>query len=229
MAPMRERPWLPIQHEDSITMTTNPNRLIYQFKVTLLEIEPAIWRRLQVPATYSFWDVHVAFQDAMGWLDYHLHAFRMRRPHKRKMIEIGIPADEASDTVVMPGWKIPMRGYFTEPGQTALYAYDFGDGWEHEVLLEDILLKAKGAKYPRCIAGERACPPEDCGGVPGYHRVLDILRHPSDGEYQETIAWLKGHTKNYYPYDPGAFHPEQVHFDNPKQRWRLAFSETGDR
>jgi hypothetical protein len=66
MAPMRERPWLPIQHEDSITMTTNPNRLIYQFKVTLLEIEPAIWRRLQVPATYSFWDLYVAFQDAMG-------------------------------------------------------------------------------------------------------------------------------------------------------------------
>jgi len=229
MAPMRERPWLPIQHEDSITMTTNPNRLIYQFKVTLLEIEPAIWRRLQVPATYSFWDLYVTFQDAMGWLDYHLHEFRMRRPHKRKMIEIGIPADEASDTVVMPGWKIPMRGYFTEPGQTALYAYDFGDGWEHEVWLEDILLKEKGAKYPRCIAGERACPPEDCGGVPGYHRVLDILRHPSDGEYQETIAWLKGHTKNYYPYDPGAFHPEQVHFDNPKQRWRLAFSETGER
>ena len=56
-------------------MTTNPNRLIYQFKVTLLEIEPAIWRRLQVPATYSFWDLYVTFQDAMGWLDYHLHEF----------------------------------------------------------------------------------------------------------------------------------------------------------
>jgi hypothetical protein len=106
MAPMPARPWLPIQHEDSTTMTTNPNRLIYQFKVTLLEIEPAIWRRLQVPATYSFWDLYVAFQDAMGWLDDHLHEFRMRRPPKRKMIEIGIPADEASDTVVMPGWKI---------------------------------------------------------------------------------------------------------------------------
>jgi len=209
-------------------MKTDPNHLIYQFTVTLEEIEPAIWRRLQVPATYSFWDLHVALQDVMGWLDYHLHAFRMRRPHKQRMIEIGIPDDEASDHEVMPGWNIPIRDYFTEPGQTALYAYDFGDGWKHEVLLEGIVLKEKGVKYPRCMAGERACPPEDCGSIPGYYRVVDILRHPSDDAYQETIDWLKGHAKNYDPYDPDAFDPGHVHFDNPKKRWRLAFSETGD-
>jgi hypothetical protein len=71
-------------------MTTAKAHLIYQFKVALQEIEPPIWRKLQVPAQYSFWDLHVALQDAMGWLDYHLHVFRLHRPHQRKMIEIGI-------------------------------------------------------------------------------------------------------------------------------------------
>jgi len=117
-------------------MTTNPNQLVYQFKVSLQEIEPTIWRRLQVPAKYSFWDLHVAIQDAMGWLDYHLHEFRLRKPHGRKWIEIGIPDDESGDYEVLPGWKIPIRDYFKEPGQTALYIYDFGDGWKHDLVFE---------------------------------------------------------------------------------------------
>ena len=206
-------------------MTTAKTHLIYQFKVSLEEIEPIIWRRIQVPARYSFWDLHVAIQDAMGWLDYHLHAFRLRRPHQRKMIEIGIPDDGEGDIDVLPGWTIPVRDIFTEPGQTAFYLYDFGDSWKHEVLLEGILLKEKGVKYPRCLAGERACPPEDCGSVPGYYRVVDIVSNRRHGEYRETIAWLKGHAKNYHPYDPGAFDPADVHFDNPTKRWRHAFSE----
>ena len=77
--------------------------------------------------------------------------------------------------------------------------------------------------------GERAYPPEDCGSVPGYDRVVDILNNPRHGDYRDTIAWLKGHAKNYYPYDPEAFHPEQVRFDHPQTRWRLAFSEMEDR
>lgn len=206
-------------------MTSAKTHLIYQFNVTLQEIEPSIWRRIQVPAQYSFWDLHVAIQDAMGWLDYHLHAFKLRPPHKRKMIEIGIPDDGEGDLDVLPGWTVPIRDIFTEPGQTALYLYDFGDGWKHEVLLEGILLKEKGGKYPRCLAGEHACPPEDCGSVPGYYRVVDIVRNPRHVEYRETIAWLKGHAKNYYPYDPDAFDPGDVQFDNPKKRWRLAFTE----
>jgi hypothetical protein len=208
---------------------TDKHRLIYQFKITLKEIYPPIWRRIQVPANYSFWDLHVAIQDAMGWLDYHLHAFRIRQKYKSRMIEIGIPDDEFDEVVFLPGWEIPVREYFTEPGDTAEYEYDFGDGWEHEVLLEGILLKEKGTKYPRCIAGERACPPEDCGSVPGYYHLLGIIRDPTHEEYKETIAWLKGHAKSYYPYEPEEFHPDNVHFDNPKRRWQRAFSETGER
>ncbi len=206
-------------------MKTEKDTLVYQFKVTLRKIEPPIWRRIQVPGKYSFWDLHVAIQDAMGWLDYHLHAFRIHEKHKHKMIEIGIPGDEMDDDNFLPGWKIPIRDYFREPGESVLYEYDFGDGWEHEILLEGILLKEKGVKYPRCIGGERACPPEDCGGPPGYDDLLKVIRNPKHKEYEDFIHWLKGHAKNYYPFEPEKFEPEKVHFDNPKKRWQIAFSQ----
>jgi hypothetical protein len=206
-------------------MNKSASHLICQFKISLSEIEPLIWRRIQVPAKYSFWDLHVAIQDAMGWLDYHLHAFRIRQKHKRKFIEIGIPIEEWDAEMIVPGWEIPIPDYLTEPGQLAEYEYDFGDGWRHEVLLEGILLKTKGAKYPKCIDGERACPPEDCGGIPGYYRLIEILQDPKHDEYEGYVGWLKGHAKNYYPYEPDKFSPDHVRFDNPKRRWKIAFSQ----
>jgi len=209
-------------------MPSDKRHLVYEFKVTLNGIQPPIWRRIQVPASYSFWALHVALQDAMGWLDYHLHVFEIRRPCKRKAVEIGIPDEDFDDHVILPGWEVPIAKHFTAPGSAAVYRYDFGDGWEHEVLLEGILLKEKGAKYPKCIAGERACPPEDCGGVPGYFNLLDILADPQHEEHEEMLAWLKGHAKNYYPYCPDEFDPGQVRFDDPEERWRLAFCGTDD-
>jgi hypothetical protein len=200
-----------------------PN-IIFQFRFELVGIEPSIWRRVQVPSKYSFWDLHVAIQDSMGWLDYHLHAFRVRMPHKRKIVEIGIPMDDYFDEPVLPGWEIPITDYFTEPGKSSPYEYDFGDGWEHNILLEGILLKEKGARYPKCVAGERACPPEDCGGVPGYYEIVEILKNPKHPEFRDHIGWLKGHAKNYYPYEPDQFNPEKVEFWNPKKRWKMAFS-----
>jgi hypothetical protein len=190
----------------------------------LSEIEPTIWRVIQVPSEYTFWDLHVAIQDAMGWLDYHLHAFHVRLPHKKRDTQIGIPDDESFDHV-LPGWQVSMTKYFTEPGKLAIYDYDFGDSWSHRVLLEAILLKEKGAKYPRCIAGEQACPPEDCGGVPGYYELLEVLSNPNHPEYKDYIEWLKGHAKNYYPYEPSKFNPDEVEFWDPKKRWRMAFSQ----
>jgi len=200
-----------------------PN-IIFQFRFELVGIEPSICRRVQVPSKYSFWDLHVAIQDSMGWIDYHLHAFRVRMPHKRKIVEIGIPTDDYFDEPVLPGWQIPITDYFTEPGKSAPYEYDFGDGWEHNILLEGILLKEKGARYPKCVAGERACPPEDCGGLPGYYELVEILKNPKHPEFRDHIGWLKGHVKNYYPYEPDQFNPEKVEFWNPKKRWKIAFS-----
>jgi len=196
--------------------------LVFQFKITLQYIDPPIWRRIQIPAKYSFWDLHVAIQDAMGWFDCHLHAFRFKRPHGKKMIEIGVPIDEAYELDIISGWEEYIADHCVEPGKIMDYEYDFGDSWHHEILFEGILLKEKGVKYPICLDGERACPPEDCGGVPGYYNLLEILQNPDDEEYEDTMEWL---SEWYGRYDPEAFDAKKIKFDNPKKRWKIAFSE----
>ena len=194
---------------------------IYQFKVTLLDIEPAIWRRIQVPAAYSFWDLHVAIQDSMGWQDYHLHAFNVVNPKTAEVAEIGIPNDEAfeDDSRPLPGWEVVISDYFLERGARADYLYDFGDDWEHDVVLEDIVARVARSRYPKCVTGARACPPEDCGGIGGYENILRVIRDPSDTEYASVMEWLGGR------YEPDTFDPSQVRFDNPKKRWARAFPD----
>lgn len=199
---------------------------IYQFRITLEGISPPVWRRILVPERYSFWDLHVAIQDSMGWLDCHLHAFELAALGSNKQIEVGIPGDEF-DRSVTPGWKKALNEYFLRPGIAAGYNYDFGDDWLHEVVLEQILLQEKSTRYPKCIAGERACPPEDCGGVSGYLDLVRVLRSPKHKEYPSMVAWLKGHAKNYWPYDPDHFDPASVRFSDPRKRWAKAFSERG--
>ena len=193
---------------------------IFQFKITMKEISPLIWRRILVQETYNYWDLHVAIQDAMGWLDYHLHVFRFRRKHSRRVTEIGIPTEDRfeGEPEVLAGWEIPVSKYFYDVGVTADYEYDFGDSWEHEVVLEGVLRREAGQKYPACVAGARACPPEDCGGISGYYELLEVISNPSHEEYEETVTWLGK------KYDPKAFDPENVKFDNPKRRWNRAFS-----
>ena len=193
---------------------------VYQFKVSLQGIEPQVWRRIQVPESYSFWDLHVAIQDAMGWKDYHLHLFRVSNPETPGQIDnIGIPDDEGWDDSLntLPGWNLSIADYFTRPNMTVQYEYDFGDDWQHEVVLEEILPRQEGAEYPLCLAGAQACPPEDCGGVHGFERVLEAMRNPDHEEHQETVDWIGTE------YDPNAFHPENVRFDDPQQRWDFAF------
>src|SRR5271169_5630758 len=115
-------------------------KIVFQFKISLRDVEPEIWRRIVVPANYSFWDLHVAIQDSMGWLDYHLHSFGVKNPANGVVEEIGIPDDDWIDdeVVFLPGWEIPIANYFQKPGDNATYEYDFGDAWEHEIILEMI-------------------------------------------------------------------------------------------
>jgi hypothetical protein len=103
----------------------------------------------------------------MGWLDYHLHEYRFDGPSRDEALLIGIPSDEIWDDSpeVQPGWDIPVFDFLSEPGDRAEYEYDFGDGWVHEVTLLGVEPREKGQRYPKCVVGERACPPEDCGGV----------------------------------------------------------------
>ena len=186
----------------------------YQFRVTLRDISPPIWRRILVSAKYSFWDLHVAIQDAMGWQDYHLHLFRIKGRHAHKVTEIGIP-DPREKNDVLPGWEVPLRRHFNDIGISAEYLYDFGDCWEHDVLLEGHLLREKGRKYPCCIGGERACPPEDCGGPSGYDELFQLSH--TCARRKRTVSWLGN------AYDPEVFDPAAVKFSIPGVRWKKAF------
>jgi len=198
-------------------------RQAYQFKVTLKGVAPPVWRRIQVPATYSFWDLHVAIQDAMGWLDYHLHAFRIPHADSKEALEIGIPDEDAfgDDPDFLPGCEFPVARHFLVPGESCLYTYDFGDDWEHEIVFEQAVPREKGGKYPRCIAGEQACPPEDCGGPWGYEEFLDAIDDPEHEEHESMLRWVGG------KFDAEVFDPRRVRFDSPRARWRLAFLGEG--
>ncbi len=196
-----------------------------QFKITLRGNVVPVWRRIQVPAKYSLWDLHVAIQDSMGWLDYHLHRFEFR--DGKRVINIGIP-DEEEDDQMLPGWEVGILEFFPGPGVSALYEYDFGDSWMHEVLLESISGPVEGHKYPQCLQGEGACPPEDCGGIGGYADLVKVLRGRRNEEYRSMESWLKGHAKNYWPFEPEKFEPDKVRFDNPRKRFRIAFEDSAE-
>ena len=192
---------------------------VFLFKIELLDITPAIWRRIVVPSDYNFWDLHVAIQDSMGWQDRHLHHFDIRARGKKKTVSIGIPDfDGISEMEITPGWTVPIYSHFTDLGTEALYYYDYGDSWSHKVRLEGFLIKEKGIRYPVCVGGERACPPEDCGGPPGYYNLNKVLSDPDNYEYEDLKKWVGK------AWNPEVFYKDLIVFDNPFKRWEYAFS-----
>lgn len=194
---------------------------ILQFLIEIQGISPRIWRRIQVPANYNFWDLHVAIQDALGWQDCHLHHFEIKGKGKRKAVRIGIPDFSGSGDLpeVFPGWEILTTAHFNDFGIQATYEYDYGDGWLHQVTLEGYLYRDPKVNYPVCTDGERACPPEDCGGIHGYKNVLAVLADPEHEEYNEMKVWVGE------DWEPEKFNPAEVKFDNPYKRWVHAFLE----
>ncbi len=189
---------------------------VYQFKITLQGIKPPIWRRIQVPETYTFWDLHVAIQDAMGWSDSHLHEFRILNPSTGLEVNIGLPDDEL-DNKILVDWNQKIADYFTMENPSADYIYDFGDNWEHKIQLEKILPREQNVNYPVCIKGKRACPPEDCGGISGYYDLLETISDPENEEYEEMMEWVGG------KFDPEHFDVKEVSFDDPDKRRKMAF------
>jgi hypothetical protein len=205
--------------EDALSVQVGrQSSTVFEFRIVLNGPEPPIWRQIQVPGSYTFWDLHVAFQDAMGWQDYHLHSFDVCVRGTQERMTIGIPDEEfPAESPTVPGWEAPIADYFTEPGISAEYLYDFGDSWEHTVTLEKVFPREKGKRYPRCVGGARRCPPEDCGGVWGYQELLEAIRDPAHEEHESMLQWVGG------GFDPEAFDASKVRFDNPDKRWRIAF------
>ena len=173
---------------------------IYQLKITLKEIDPPIWRRVLVSGNVSMKTVHKIIQIALGCTNSHLHMFILPNGEVLsdptfELLDDPVPGDEGSTK---------LRKIAREVGSRFIYEYDFGDGWSHEILVEDILTPGPSGRVPRCITGENACPPEDCGGPPGYFDFLEAILDPKHEEHESMHEWYGR------PFDPGHFDMEEV-------------------
>jgi hypothetical protein len=184
---------------------------IYQMKVTLRDTSPAIWRRLQVPAGLTLDVLHDVLQVAMGWDDSHLHEFRIGqkrfgKPH---------PADRLMGTDPIGNERTThLFMVLGKVGAKAVYTYDFGDGWEHAIVVEKVLPPEPGVAYPTCVGGQLQGPSEDCGGIPGYYRLLEAIGDPNHPEHKDLLDWVGGE------FNPDAFSVEDVNRRlSPLQRW----------
>lgn len=192
---------------------------VYQFKITLKGINPPIWRWIQIPETYTFWDLHLAIQIAMGWENSHLHKFEMLHYSTGKKVWIGTLTEKAKDLgqEIISEHEQKIADWFSMKNRIADYTYDFGDKWEHEIKLEKILSKDKNMEYPVCIAGERACPPEDCGGIWWYQGLLEVLKNQDHEDYEEILEWVGEE------FDPEHFDENEVGLNKLNKRKRFPF------
>jgi hypothetical protein len=161
---------------------------VYQVKVTLSGIRPPIWRRLLISPEATFQDLHRIIQIAMGWRASHLHLFQAADGRL-----IGDPAEDEDDMMgFLDETRLRVGSVLTREGQAIKYEYDFGDSWEHQVKLEKILPAGDEGQLPRCIKAARQCPPEDVGGVHGYHEFLNAMYDPAHPEHEGVKEWWGG-------------------------------------
>lgn len=172
--------------------TTKPQKsdLLYQFKITLLGWTPPIWRRIQVQDC-TLDTLHEHIQMAMGWTNSHLHEFVIKR---KRYGDLDLLDDGFEDFQCEDSTTTMLSDILPKTGKQFVfkYKYDFGDGWEHEVRYEGSPPVEKAQKYPLCLEGERACPPEDCGGIWGYEHFLEAIRDPKHEEHEHMLWWIGG-------------------------------------
>jgi len=158
-----------------------PGDQIAQIKITLLDTDPPVWRRVLVPATIRLDRLDRVIQAAMGWTNSHLHMFIHHTGH------YGVPDP---DLPMHNERNATLRNLAGREGDTFGYEYDFGDSWDHQVLLEKLAPAEPGGRYPRCLAGARACPPEDSGGTGGYAELIDTLADSNHPQHHDMLRWL---------------------------------------
>jgi hypothetical protein len=173
---------------DGITASAS----IYRLKVTLRDSHPAIWRRIQVADTILLPHLHGVLQLAMGWTNSHLHLFQVGKRVFAK------PSPE-DDFLITDYRSVPLNQIAPAVADCFVYLYDFGDSWEHDIIVEEILPAEKGVRHPLCLDGQHACPPEDVGGGWGYTDFLKTIRNSRHPEHAEMLAWVGG------AFDPDKF------------------------
>jgi len=173
---------------------------IYQIKVTLRGTRPPIWRRLLVPSELTLEQLHAVLQAAMGWEDSHLHEFRIGSQRFGKPD----PSERFLGRSVTASERTTQFAVLGKVGAKAIYTYDFGDAWQHEIVVEKVLAPEPEQTYPACIDGQRQGPPEDCGGIPGFYHLLEAIRDPQHKDHKELREWLGR------DFDPDAFSVDVV-------------------
>jgi hypothetical protein len=168
---------------------------VVHIKVTLNDIRPAIWRRLRVPDSMNLRQLSQMIQVAMGWHGGHLHVFEIGA------LQYSDPSmfDEGEDEA-----RMTVKKLMQEEISRFLYTYDFGDNWDHVVLIEKKTPSPDSPTAPACVAGARACPPEDCGGAPGYEELIAALAEPDRPESRELLEWTDE------DFDPEGFSLEEA-------------------
>lgn len=184
---------MPAKKRDTVT---------YQLKVQLKHSKPPIWRRLQVSGDTTLYKLHQIIQTSMGWTNSHLHQFiadgvYYGEPHP----DYGF--DMENETRYL------LRQLVSDVKDKFIYEYDFGDGWEHEIIVEKLMEPEPQTGYPRCIKGKRACPPEDVGGVWGYDEFLVAIQNKKHPEHKMYLDWIGG-----------SFDPEDFDLDEVNQELR---------
>jgi len=171
----------------------------WQMRIDLDGAWPPVWRRILVPGGINLLELHEIIQDAFGWEDYHLHQYIIRG------VEYGDPEnDEYGDWDIHDETVISLSELDLAPGESFSYTYDFGDNWTHTLRVERILTVEGRKRLPRCLGGERACPPEDVGGIGGYAEFLDALADPGHPEHDRFQEWIGG------SFDPERFDPKNA-------------------
>jgi Plasmid pRiA4b ORF-3-like protein len=178
-------------------MTTKQLRSIYQIKISLIGAKPPIWRTILVPSDLRLDAFHDVIQIVMGWRNCHLHQFIQNN------VFYGIPDDEFGMEIEDEA-KFKLFHLLKKEKDTIKYEYDFGDSWEHKILLEKILPDDGKTVLPVCIKGKRACPPEDCGGIWGYEELLETISNPKHPDHEDMLEWLGGE------FDPEEFDLEEI-------------------
>jgi hypothetical protein len=164
------------------------SKQVFQLMIVLEEIRPSIWRRVVVDANTLLPDLHKIVQVVMGWTNSHLHHFVINGQFYHD-------PDEEAMTEYINYSRVRLNQVVDREGMKFFYEYDFGDCWVHAIEVETILPRKKGQYYPICFDGERSCPPEDCGGAPGYEHLLEVLNDPNHEEYAKLNEWVGDYFK----------------------------------
>ena len=163
-----------------------------QIKVTLKWSKPPIWRRILVPSNLSLEGLHFVIQAAMGWTNSHLHDFVTGPKPGATIYGMLDPEDPWSTQNILDERHYKVTDLLVRDKARAFYEYDFGDGWLHDLLREKTLPPDPSFRHPVCLAGRGDCPPEDCGGIHGYYRLLEILDDPKHEEHEDMREWAGG-------------------------------------